>query len=80
MTVKQKTSPSEQAPAPDRRDQSRGAVDPDSWETIVLRRVAQRVESLSGEAEAATGPAADHGWEEAALLALRRRVRELKPE
>jgi hypothetical protein len=69
----------DQVPGADRRDQHREALDSASWETIVLRRVAQRVESLSAGTDAATGAAVEHGWEEAALAALRRRVRELKP-
>jgi len=80
VTVKQKTSEPDQVPVADRRDQQRGSLDSDSWETIVLRRVARRVESLSSDAESATGDPQDHGWEQAALLALRRRVRELEPE
>jgi len=80
VTVKQKTSEPDQVPVADRRDQPRGSLDSDSWETIVLRRVARRVESLSNDAESAAGGPQDHGWEQAALLALRRRVRELEPE
>ncbi len=80
VPVEQKTNELDQVPGTDRRDRPRGTLDSDSWETIVLRRVAQRVKSLSGDAESATVDGQDHGWEEAALLALRRRVRELEPE
>jgi hypothetical protein len=80
MTVKQKTGQPDQVLVADRRDQPPGSLDSDSWETIVLRRVARRVESLSSVAESAAGDPQDHGWEQAALLALRRRVRELGPE
>jgi hypothetical protein len=44
VTVKQKTSEPDQVPAADRRDQPRGSLDSDSWETIVLRRVARHAE------------------------------------
>jgi hypothetical protein len=80
VPVEQKTSQPDPIPDADRRDRLRGTLESDSWETIVLRRVARRVESLSGGAESVTGDGQGHGWEEAALLALRRCVRELEPE
>jgi hypothetical protein len=49
------------------------------WETIVLKRVERHVESLSDDASSQSEPRNESGWEEAALLALRRRIRDLKP-
>jgi hypothetical protein len=48
------------------------------WETIALKRVESRVESLSGVPGSAGGALNQVGWEEAVLHALRRRLRDLK--
>jgi hypothetical protein len=50
------------------------------WETIVLKRVERHVESLSRDPNSALDPTNEPGWEAAALLALRRRIRDLKAE
>jgi len=50
------------------------------WETKVLMRVEHHVAMLAGS-ERGRVPAARHpGWEEASLVALRRRVHGLKKE
>jgi hypothetical protein len=54
-----------------------GATD---WETIVLKRVERHVESLSGDTNSCVDTPNPSGWEEAALLALRRRIRDLKAD
>ncbi len=63
----------------ERREQPRGGAGSTDWETIVLKRVERHVESLSGDPNSQSGPPNEWGWEEAALLALRRRIRDLKP-
>jgi hypothetical protein len=62
----------------ERRGQPRGEVGSTDWETIVLKRVERHVESLSGGPGAQQDPLSESGWEETALLALRRRIRDLK--
>jgi hypothetical protein len=65
--------------AVERREEPRGEVGSMDWETIVLKRVERHVESLSDDASSQSEPRNESGWEEAALLALRRRIRDLKP-
>ena len=62
----------------ERRGQPRGDVGSTDWETIVLKRVERHVESLSRGPDALQDPLHGSGWEETALLALRRRIRDLK--
>ena len=62
----------------ERRRQTRQGVELADWETIALRRVAHRVESLLPGDGSSADPWRDHGWEQAALVALRRRLREMK--
>jgi hypothetical protein len=50
------------------------------WETIVLKRVERHVKSLSVETTESASPAQDPGWEQSALVALRRRIRDLKSD
>lgn len=77
---KQKMPTKSNCDAPvERRGQSRGEVGSTDWETIVLKRVERHVESLSGDPDSQLGTGNESGWEEAALLALRRRIRDLKP-
>lgn len=64
----------------ERRGQARGAGGGADWETIVLKRVERHVESLSPDPAAIQGVAHEASWEDAALLALRRRLRDLKAE
>ncbi len=64
----------------ERRGQPRGDAGSTDWETIVLKRVERHVESLSGDINSCVGAPNQSGWEEAALLALRRRIRDLKAE
>jgi len=61
----------------ERRRQRRDLASPPNWETIVLQRMAERVKSLSGEPPTGAIAGRDAGWETAALLALRRRMRDL---
>lgn len=63
----------------ERRGQSRGDVGSTDWETIVLKRVERHVESLSADSDSQADALNESGWEQAALLALRRRIRDLKP-
>jgi hypothetical protein len=62
----------------DRRRHPRGGLESTDWETIVLKRVARHVDSLSGGGNSPSDPMNGPGWEQAALLALRRRISELK--
>ncbi len=64
----------------ERRGQPREDVVATDWETIVLKRVERHVESLSGDARSCVDAPNQSGWEEAALLALRRRIRDLKSD
>jgi len=64
----------------ERRQQPREDDDSMNWESIVLKRVARRVNSLSSDADSSLEPSRDRGWEEAALLAIRRRIGDFKPE
>ena len=76
---KKPTESNRDAPV-ERRGQPRGKGGGTDWETIVLKRVERHVESLSGDRGAPVDPLNEPGWEEAALLALRRRIRDLKAE
>jgi len=62
----------------ERRRQPRDVATPPDWEMIVLQRMAGRVKSLSGEPVPGISMGNDGSWEEAALLALRRRMNDLK--
>ena len=64
----------------ERRGQPRGDVGSTDWETIVLKRVERHVESLSVETKSCGDAPNQPGWAEAALVALRRRIRGLKAE
>jgi len=78
---KQKNPTASNSDAPiERRGQPRGDGGATDWETIVLKRVERHVESLSGDANSCVDAPNQSGWEEAALLALRRRIRDLKAE
>jgi hypothetical protein len=44
------------------------------WEAKVLKRVERHVESLSAKPTSQADTSNGHGWEEASILALRRRV------
>ena len=76
---KKPTETNRDAPV-ERREQPRGDVGATDWETIVLKRVERHVESLSGDPGSCVDAQTPSGWEEAALLALRRRIRDLKAE
>ena len=78
--VPNQKKPAESSPdAPvERRGQPREDVGSTDWETIVLKRVERHVESLSVGPGAQQDPLNASGWEETALLALRRRIRDLK--
>jgi hypothetical protein len=62
----------------ERRKQRRGDGEVTDWETIALKRVERHVESLSDEPTAQRDTLQHPGWEDAAILALRRRLRDLK--
>ena len=62
----------------ERRRQPRDVATPLDWEMIVLQRMAGRVKSLSGEPVAGKSVGSDGNWEEATLLALRRRMNDLQ--
>jgi hypothetical protein len=78
MSTKQKPDELNDVAVADRRTQSCEEPDSADWETIVLRRMADRVKSLSDDPLSPSQPSRDLGWEEAALLALRRRIRHLE--
>jgi hypothetical protein len=63
----------------ERRGQPREDVGSTDWETIVLKRVERHVESLSVDTRSCVD-APNPSGEEAALHALRRRIRDLKAE
>ena len=67
-------------PAIERRGQPRNEGASTDWETIVLKRVTRHVESLSSNPSNPSEAPAEPGWEESALLALRRRIRDLKAD
>jgi len=50
------------------------------WETKVLRRLERHVESLSGNMNSSESTFNELGWEEASVLVLQRRVRDLQSE
>ena len=62
----------------ERRRQRRDVEASPDWEMIVLQRMTERVNSLSGESAPGTGTARDGNWEEAALLTLQRRMKDLQ--
>ena len=64
----------------ERRQQARGDVDSMDWETKVVKRVERHIESLSDDANWPLDSQNESGWEEASLLALRRRIQDLKSE
>lgn len=64
----------------ERRGQPRVSGTSTDWETIVLKRVERHVESLSAETIESPVPTQEPGWEQTALLALRRRIRDLKSD
>lgn len=64
----------------ERRRQPRGAMESTDWETIVLRRIERHVESLSDSPSSQLEPHNQPGWEEVGLMALRRRILDLKSE
>ena len=64
----------------ERRRQRRDVGMPPDWEMIVLQRMAERVKSLSSEPADGQSTGSDGNWEEAALLALRRRMSDLPPK
>jgi hypothetical protein len=78
--VPNQKKPTESSPGvpAERRGQARGDVGSTDWETIVLKRVERHVESLSARPDAQQDALSGSGWEEPALLALRRRIRDLK--
>jgi hypothetical protein len=71
-----------QAPDDERRKKPRAPSTRGDWESITLRRVARRVESLpAGEDAARPGPSAEEprapfGWEETVLRNLRQRLKD----
>jgi hypothetical protein len=79
MPDRPKPEPANRDARIERRRQPRTEADSSDWETIALRRVARHVESLSHGPDSPADPLHDRGWEEAALQALRRRIRDLKP-
>ncbi|HSG82159.1 MAG TPA: hypothetical protein VLC48_07915 [Gemmatimonadota bacterium] len=50
------------------------------WETKVLKRVERHVESVARQSACGVAPVQKLGWEEASLLALRRRLGSLESE
>ena len=61
----------------ERRRQPRDLETPTDWEQVVLQRMAGRVRSLLNENAPASESTTGGGWEDAALQALQRGVREL---
>ena len=80
MPKQNKTTESNSDALVERRGQPREDVGSTDWETIVLKRVERHVESLSGDTNSPLDVPHQPGWEKAALLALRRRIRDLKAE
>lgn len=76
---RQKPDESDHNPPIERRRQPRGNVDTMDWEAKVLKRVERHVESLSANPTAQVGTLNEHGWEQASILALRRRVGHQEP-
>ena len=61
----------------ERRRRSRDVEALPNWEMIVLQRMAGRVRSLTDAPTSESAADGDGSWEEGALLALRRRLRDL---
>jgi hypothetical protein len=61
----------------ERRRQRRDVGMPPDWEMIVLQRMAERVRTLSGRPADGNSKGSNGNWEDAALLALRRRMNDL---
>jgi hypothetical protein len=62
----------------ERRRQQRDPHASENWEQIVLQRMAGRVTSLSNTIPPVAESTAAGSWEDAALRALQRRIRELE--
>lgn len=62
----------------ERRGQPRTDGAATDWETIVLKRVERHVEALSSEPAKPADTTGEAGWEQTALRALQRRLRDLK--
>lgn len=77
-TDRREPGPSEDGARVERRRHRRDAETPPDWEMIVLQRMAERVKSLSSEPVRETSTGSDGNWEEAALLTLRRRMKDIR--
>lgn len=80
MPHRQRPSASKQDTSIERRRQPRTGLDSMDWETKVLKRVERHVESLIVSPTSGSDALGEVGWEEASLLALRRRVADLNSE
>jgi len=67
-------------PLIERRGQPRSQGTSSDWETIVLKRIERHVEAVSAGISEPSATTDQPGWEDAALLALRRRIRDLKTD
>lgn len=59
----------------ERRKRPRPGDDSSNWEAIALRRVAERVQSLSRDGRSAAGEFVAESWEDAAVRVLERHLR-----
>ena len=80
MSNPQKPGESSRDVLVERRQQPRGGADSTDWETIALKRVERHVELLSRDLDSSQEGPSESGWEETVLLALRRRLRDLKSQ
>jgi len=80
MPKRQRPEESTRGAPVERRLQPRGDVDSMDWETKVVRRVERHVELLLPDSNSQVDTLNELGWEEASLLALRRRIEDLKSE
>lgn len=64
----------------ERRSRPRGAVDLMDWETKVVARIGRHVDLLLADSNSQVDTLSQLGWEQASLLALRRRMRDRKSD
>jgi len=78
VTKRQQPFDTDSCPGIERRRKAREDTATVGWETIVMQRVAGRVESLRDRGSSTEEAQDDQDWERSAREVLQRRIRELK--